>query len=150
MYTILTDSCSDMLPAYHQAYEDFVVFPMEFHLDGVTHLDTPDCEVSSSAFYDRLRQGSSSTTSQLSPDFLMNALRPMLQEGRELLYIAFSSGLSATCNSARIAAQELSEQYPQRRVRVVDTLCASLGQGMLVYQAAQLRQAGKSLDEVAQ
>ena len=149
MYTILTDSCSDMLPAYHQAYEDFVVFPMEFHLDGVTHLDTPDCEVSSAAFYDRLRQGSSSTTSQLSPDFLMNALRPMLQEGRELLYIAFSSGLSGTYNSACIARDALLEEFPGAHLVVVDSLCGSAGEGLLVYHALESRRAGMSLDENA-
>ena len=88
------------------------------------------------------------TTSAVNVGDYTEALTPFLEAGKDVLVLAFSSGLSATCNSARIAAQELNEQYPQQRVRVVDTLCASLGQGLLVWHAAKLKQAGKSLDEV--
>ena len=95
-----------------------------------------------------LREGAMATTSAVNVGDYTEALTPFLEAGKDVLVLAFSSGLSATCNSARIAAQELSEQYPQRRVRVVDTLCASLGQGLLVWHAAKLKQAGKSLDEV--
>ena len=72
----------------------------------------------------------------------------MLQAGKDVLVVAFSSGLSATCNSARIAAQELSEQYPDRKIYVVDSLCASLGQGLLVWYAARMKAEGKSMEEV--
>lgn len=75
-------------------------------------------------------------------------LEPILAAGKDVLVLAFSSGLSTTCNSARIAAQELSEAYPERKILVVDTLCASLGQGLLVWYAARMRQSGKSIEEV--
>ena len=89
------------------------------------------------------------TTSQINPEQAREALEPYLKEGKDILYIAFSSGLSGTYNSIRMAAEELQEEYPERKLIVIDSLCACMGEGLLVYKAVQLKRAGKSLEEVA-
>ena len=101
-------------------------------------------------FYDKMRAGSMPTTSQVNPDEAKAVFKTYIEQGYDILHIAFSSGLSGTCASARIAADELMEKYPDRKIVVVDSLCASLGEGLLVHKAVLMREAGKSLDEVAQ
>ncbi len=147
-YVLLTDSSADLS---QQMVEELgvEVLPLCFTMGDKTYRNWPDNrEMDPEEFYRMLREGGMATTSAVNVGDYTEALTPFLEAGKDVLVLAFSSGLSATCNSARIAAQELSEQYPQRRVRVVDTLCASLGQGLLVWHAARLKQAGKSLDEV--
>ena len=100
-------------------------------------------------FYTALRSGGTSTTSQLTMETLRKAFAPVLEQGKDVLYLAFSSGLSGTYQTACITAQDLMEEYPGRRVVCVDTLQASMGEGLLTFEAALLRKQGKSLDEVA-
>ena len=88
------------------------------------------------------------TTSAVNVSDFTETIEPHLKEGRDVLVVAFSSGLSATCHSAQIAAQELSEQYPERKVYVVDSLCASLGQGLLVWYAARMKNEGRGIGAV--
>ena len=88
------------------------------------------------------------TTSAVNVSQYIDVLEPMLQAGEDVLVLAFSSGLSTTYNSSAIAVAELREKYPERKIFTVDTLCASLGQGLLVWQAVALQKAGKSLEEV--
>ena len=90
------------------------------------------------------------TTSQVNPERVRALFEPYLKEGKDILHIAFSSGLSGTFNSCRIAAQELMEEYPERKIRVVDSLAASLGQGLLVYLAQRRKEEGADFDSVAQ
>ena len=147
-YVLLTDSSADLS---QQLVEELgvEVLPLCFTMGDKTYRNWPDNrEMDPEEFYRMLREGGMATTSAVNVGDYTEALTPFLEAGKDVLVLAFSSGLSATCNSARIAAQELNEQYPQQRVRVVDTLCASLGQGLLVWHAARLKQAGKSLDEV--
>ena len=147
-YVLLTDSSADLS---QQLVEELgvEVLPLCFTMGDKTYRNWPDNrEMDPEEFYRMLREGAMATTSAVNVGDYTEALTPFLEAGKDVLVLAFSSGLSATCNSARIAAQELNEQYPQQRVRVVDTLCASLGQGLLVWHAAKLKQAGKSLDEV--
>ena len=147
-YVLLTDSSADLS---QQMVEELgvEVLPLCFTMGDKTYRNWPDNrEMDPEEFYRMLREGGMATTSAVNVGDYTEALTPFLEAGKDVLVLAFSSGLSATCNSARIAAQELNEQYPQQRVRVVDTLCASLGQGLLVWHAARLKQAGKSLDEV--
>jgi len=99
-------------------------------------------------FYDLLRAGKTATTSAVNVAQFTEAMEPHLQEGKDVLVLAFSSGLSTTYNSAAIAADDLKEKYPDRKIYVVDTLCASMGQGMLVYLAARERAKGRSIEEV--
>lgn len=100
-------------------------------------------------FYDRMRQGGVAKTAAANIDTFVNAFESILQQGNDILYLGFSSGLSTTYNSARIAAQQLLEQYPQRKILTVDTLAASAGQGLLVYLAVQKRNGGASVEETA-
>ena len=147
-YVLLTDSSAD-LPQQLVEELGVEVLPLCFTMGDKTYRNWPDNrEMDPEEFYRMLREGAMATTSAVNVGDYTEALTPFLEAGKDVLVLAFSSGLSATCNSARIAAQELNEQYPQQRVRVVDTLCASLGQGLLVWHAAKLKQAGKSLDEV--
>ena len=147
-YVLLTDSSAD-LPQQLVEELGVEVLPLCFTMVDKTYRNWPDNrEMDPEEFYRMLREGAMATTSAVNVGDYTEALTPFLEAGKDVLVLAFSSGLSATCNSARIAAQELNEQYPQQRVRVVDTLCASLGQGLLVWHAAKLKQAGKSLDEV--
>ena len=106
-------------------------------------------KLSSTDFYARMRAGEVAKTSAVNPDTFVKTFTTVLEQGVDILYIAFSSGLSTTCNSARIAADELKEQYPERKVVVVDSLCASAGQGLFVYLVNQKKLSGASLEEAA-
>ncbi|MBM6925598.1 DegV family protein [Pseudoflavonifractor phocaeensis] len=147
-YVILTDSSAD-LSAELVAELEVEVLPLSFTMEEKTYRNWPDNrEMDPAKFYQRLRDGGLATTSAINVGDYTDAIEPILKAGKDVLVLAFSSGLSTTCNSARIAAHDLSEQYPDRTVAVVDTLCASLGQGLLVWYAAQRRKAGQSLEEV--
>jgi len=147
-FVILTDSSAD-LTAQLVEQLDIQVLPLSVTMEGRTFYNYPDNrDMDPHAFYDLLREGRMATTSAVNVAQYTDAIEPNLQAGRDVLVLAFSSGLSTTYNSGFIAAQELSEKYPERKIYVVDTLCASLGQGMLVYLAAQERAKGKSIEEV--
>lgn len=147
-YVIITDSSCDLPDSLVRELE-LTVLPLAFIMDGKTYRNWPDNrEMSPDEFYNKEREGLMATTNAVNVEEAAQAIRTVLERGKDALVLAFSSGLSSTCGAFQIAAQELGEQYPERRVFVVDTLCASLGQGMLVYQAAKLRQAGKSIEEV--
>lgn len=149
-FAILTDSCAD-LTAELVAELDVRVLPLSINMDGKTIFNYPDNrEMEPKTFYDLLRAGKTATTSAVNVAQFAETMEPCLQEGKDVLVLAFSSGLSTTYNSAVIAADDLREKYPERKIFVVDTLCASLGQGLFVYLAAQERAKGKSIDEVRQ
>ncbi len=148
-YVLFTDSTTDLTPALVEELGVRVI-PMIFNLDGNDYKNYPDNrELSSHKFYEALRAGSMSTTSQINQAAFEDAFGPVLAEGKDILYLAFSSGLSGTCHSAVLAAAELEAQYPGRTVRVVDTLLASMGEGLFVYHAAKKMAQGASLEELA-
>ena len=145
---ILTDSSAD-LSAELVAELGVEVLPLSFTMEDKTYFNYPDNrEMDPGAFYAKLRGGAMATTAAVNVADYTEAMEPMLRQGKDVLVLAFSSGLSATCHSAQIAAGELMEQYPDRKVYVVDTLCASLGQGLLVWYAANLKKQGKTMEEV--
>ena len=147
-YVILTDSSAD-LTAELVAELGVEVIPLSFTMEDKTYYNFPDNrDIDPADFYNRLRGGAMATTSAVNVADYTETIEPMLKAGKDVLVLAFSSGLSATCHSAQIAAEELMEQYPDRKVYVVDTLCASLGQGLLVWYAANLKKEGKSMEEV--
>lgn len=148
-YVLFTDSTTDLTPALVEEL-GVRVLPMTFNLDGRDYRNYPDNrELSAHDFYDALRSGSMSTTSQINQAAFQDAFEPVLAEGKDILYLAFSSGLSGTCHSAALAAEELNEKYPERTIRVVDTLLASMGEGLGVYYAAKKMAAGMELNELA-
>ena len=121
--------------------------PLSVLFKGVLHEDfATDAE--RKVLYDGVREGEMPTTSAVNPDGWATMMKSALEEGKDVLCLCFSSGLSTTYQSAVIAAEELKEEYPDRSIRVVDTLCAALGQGLLVWHACKHRDAGESLDEV--
>ena len=145
---ILTDSSAD-LTAELVAELGVEVIPLSFTMEDKTYFNYPDNrDIDPADFYARLRGGAMATTAAVNVADYTEAMEPILKEGKDVLVLAFSSGLSATCHSAQIAAGELMEQYPDRKVYVVDTLCASLGQGLLVWYAANLKKQGKTMEEV--
>ncbi len=149
-YVIFTDSCVDYGP---EMYEETGVKmdPLTFSLEGKTHANWPDGrDISFKEFYKKLRSGSQASTSQVNVNEFVESFRKELDDGNDILYLGFSSGLSGTVNSGRIAAEELAEDYPDAKIIVVDTLAASLGQGLLVWHAAKRKKEGQSIDEVAQ
>lgn len=147
-YIIITDSSCDLPDNLVKALE-LEVLPLSFIMDGKTYRNWPDNrEMSPDQFYGKEREGLMATTNAVNVGEAADAIEAVLKQGKDALILAFSSGLSTTCNSFQIAARELAEQYPDRKIYVVDTLCASLGQGMFVYQAAKLRQEGKTMEEV--
>ena len=147
-YVIITDSSCDLPDSLVKELE-LEVLPLAFIMDGKTYRNYPDNrEMSPKEFYNKQREGSMATTNAVNVWEAAAAMERVLEQGKDVLVLAFSSGLSTTCNSFQIAAGDLAEQYPDRKIYVVDTLCASLGQGMFVYQAARLRQEGKTIEEV--
>ena len=145
-YKILTDSCCDFTDAQYRQL-DVACAPLTVMYNGESHNNFSD-ETAVKAFYDELRTGITATTSAVNPDGWANIMKPILDEGKDILVLAFSSGLSTTYQSAVIAAKELREVYPQRTIHVVDTLCAALGQGLLVWYACKKRDEGLSLSEL--
>ena len=145
-YQIITDSCCDFNEAQYTQW-DVVSVPLTVTYNGENH-ENFSREEDVKAFYDQLRAGVMATTAAVNPDGWANAMEPALKAGKDVLILAFSSGLSTTYQSAVIAAKELREEYPERTISVVDTLCAALGQGLLVWHAAQKRDAGMSLEDL--
>ncbi len=148
-FVLMTDSCCDLS---QQMVEDLglVVLPLSVLQEGKEYRDYPDHrELDPKVFYQKLRAGAIGSTSAANVESFREAMEPILQAGKDILSINFSSALSTTCQSAAMAARELGEQYPEGKMIVIDSLCASLGQGMLVYLAAQEKAKGKSIDEVA-
>jgi DegV family protein with EDD domain len=148
-FAILTDSGCDLSA---QLVEELgvQVVPLGFVMEGKSYQNHSDHrDMALEDFYRRLSEGALVSTNAVNVGQAEQALEGLLSGGQDVLVLAFSSGLSATCDSFRIAAEGLRERYPERKLAVVDSLCASLGQGMLVWQAARLRAAGRSLDEVA-
>ena len=147
-FVILTDSCAD-LPAELVERLGVKVLPLSYNMDGKTVYNYPDNrEMDPHEFYELLRSGKTAVTSAVNVAQFAEAMEPCLQEGKDVLVLAFSSGLSTTYNSAVIAGDDLREKYPERKIYVVDTLCASMGQGLLVYLAAKEREKGSGIEEV--
>lgn len=147
-YVLFTDSNTD-LPADLVQQLDLSVIPMLFEMDGKSYYNYPDNhEMDPKDFYAALRGGKVCTTSQVSPSRFDEIFSPVLESGKDILYLCFSSGLSGTYNTSRLAVEELREKFPDRKIRTVDTLAASMGQGLLVYLAAKKRQEGMGLDEL--
>ncbi len=147
-FVILTDSSADLSADMVQKL-NVEVLPLGFVLDNQSYRNYPDNrDMDPHVFYERLRAGNVATTNAVNVAQYMEALEPLLQSGKDVLVLAFSSGLSTTYNSSRLAVEELSARYPERKLYTVDTLCASLGQGLLVWYAARERDRGRSIEEV--
>ena len=144
-YVISTDSSADLSEAYLKEHQ-ITMISLSCILNGETY--NSENPITPKQLYDNIREGAMPTTSQVNPEQAKAAFEPLLKEGKDILHLAFSSGLSGSCQSARIAAEELQDEYPERKIVVIDTLLAALGQGLLVYKAVQMKEQGASMDEV--
>lgn len=146
-YMITTDTTADLPESYIQE-KGLGVMSLSYTIDGETYERGHDLPVEE--FYAKMRAGSLPTTAQVNPEGAKKIFLDMMTEHQcDLLHIAFSSGLSGSYNSARIAAGELAEEYPDHKVIVIDSLCASLGEGLLVHKALCNQAAGMSMEENA-
>lgn len=147
-FKLVTDSTADLPQEYLDKY-NIGCIKLTYTMEGKTYGGSGE-EMDWKEFYRLMREENKlPTTSQINPEEFKIYFEEVLKEYKDILYIAFSSGLSGTHNSALIAADMLKEEYPDCRIRVVDSLCASLGEGLFVHKAQMLREAGKSMDEVA-
>ena len=145
-YQIITDSCCDFTDRQYQEL-GVTYAPLSVLFQGQARDNMNDPEALKE-FYNGIRAGEMPTTSAVNPEGWVRIMKPILDAGEDVLCLAFSSGLSTTYQSAVIAAKEMEEFYPQRTIRVVDTLCAALGQGLLVHLACRKRDEGMSLDDL--
>lgn len=147
-YIISTDTSCDF-PLEYVKQHQLPLVTLFYSIDGVTGENgCPSSDVLKN-FYDKMRAGSMTKTQQASIEDTEKVFREILQEGKDILHIAFSSGLSGTANAARLAAENMMEEFPERKIIVIDSLCASLGQGLLVDYALKLQQQGKNMEETA-
>ena len=147
-YVIVTDSSADLADGMVKEL-GVEVLPLSFTVKGQTYHNYPDNrDMDPKDFYAMLRSGEMATTAAVNVADYTSVLEPLLEQGKDVLVLAFSSGLSATYQSSVIAVEELRARFPERKIFTVDTLCASLGQGLLVYLAAKKQQAGASIEEV--
>ena len=145
-YRIITDNCCDF-PADMYTDLDLNVIPLTVRFQGQEVSQYSERWLKK--LYEGMRAGEVATTAAANPQDWTNVIEPVLAEGHDALVLAFSSGLSTTYQSAMIAATELQDKYPERKIRVIDTLCASLGQGLLVWYACQKRNEGMGFEELA-
>ncbi|MCI9421105.1 MAG: DegV family protein [Dorea sp.] len=145
-YIITVNSTVD-LPKEWLTERGVPVVPLSYTIDGETYQDMNG--LSAKEFFKKLRAGKMAVTSQVNPDDAKEALRPFLEEGKDILHLGFSSALSGTLNSMRIAAEELKEEYPNQNIIVIDTLCACMGEGLLLYYALKRKAGGCSMEETA-
>ena len=145
-YIIVTDSSADLPKSYLKDHNISCV-SLKYNIDGITY-DNDD-EEAAKTFYEKVRNKSMPTTSQVNPEEALEEFKKISERCKNILCLAFSSGLSGTCNSFMIAAKELMEEDESVSIRVVDTLSASMGQGLIVHKAVCMKEMGKSMDEVA-
>ncbi len=147
-FVICTDSACDLS---QKTLGDFGVRYAEltFRFEGEDK-EYANYSMEPKAFYDKMRNGGIAKTAAINTESFAALFTEILDTGADILYIGFSSGLSTTYNSARLAANELREKYPERKIEVVDTLCASAGEGLVVYLANEKKKSGATLEETAE
>ena len=145
-YVISVNSTVD-LPKEWLEERAVPVIPLKYTIDKETYDDMSG--LTSKEFFQKLREGKMAVTTQVNPEQAKEGLEKIVREGKDILHLAFSSGLSGTYNSMRIAAEELKEEYPERKIIVIDTLCACMGEGLLLYYALKHKKEGMSVEELA-
>ncbi len=147
-FIMMTDSCSD-LTAHQVKQMEIEVIPLSVEIDGNVFRHYPDeRELSITTFYQNLRQKKIAKTSLVNVGSFLSFFELLLKEGKDILYIGLSSALSGTVQSSRVAAEELKEKYPNQKIIIIDSLSASMGLGLLIWYAYNLKNEGKSIDEI--
>ena len=149
MFRIVTDTSSNLPTAYLQA-ENITVIPFTFHTESGEQSCMDTASFDAKAFYTAMRTGEKVTTSQIPPQRFVDNIRPMLENGEDVLFVSMSSGISGSYASSKIAANQLAEEFPERKMLTVDTYSASLAEGIVVMRAVECRKEGLSIDETYQ
>ena len=149
MFRIVTDTSSQLPTAYLQA-ENITVIPFTFHTESGEQSCMDTASFDAKAFYTAMRNGEKVTTSQIPPQRFVDNIRPMLENGEDVLFVSMSSGISGSYASSKIAANQLAEEFPERKILTVDTYSASLAEGIVVMRAVECRKEGLSIDETYQ
>jgi len=144
-FVITTDSTVDLPKEYMQG-KGVPVISLSYIIDGITYKDMEG--LSSKEFFDKVRNGSMPTTSQVNPEQAREVFESILASGKDILHLGFSSGLSGSYNSENLAGEALKEKYPEAKIYVIDSLCASMGQGLLLRQMVTQKEQGKSIEEI--
>lgn len=150
LYEIITDSASNLTKDLTDRYHIHVI-SYTVNIDGKDFLcydESRDFDATGKDFYDRMRKGAAVSTSLINSDNFSRCFEPFLAEGKDIVFVSISSGISGTSQAAKIAADDLKERYPDRRVAVIDTLSASLAEGLWAIRIAELREQGSSIDEI--
>lgn len=147
-YIISTDCMAD-LPADFIREHNLILHPLYYMLGDETYCAT-DNALSEKEFYSRMRNGEMPTTMASNPDFIRKCFQENLEAGYDILHISFSSGLSSSYNNTYVTAQEMTAENPDANIIVIDSLCASLGQGLLIYYACEKKEEGASITELAE
>ncbi len=148
-FTIMTDTSANLPSAFLRKHKIEAV-PFSYYIDDKEYTCTDTEAFDGSKYYDGIRNGVNVTTSQINPQKYIEYMKPVLDKGEDILFINMSSGISGAYNSAKLAVSELKESYPDRKIRLIDTLGASLGEGMLVLRAVRYRSSGMSIDDTAE
>lgn len=146
-YLISTDSTYDM-PESYRTEHSLLVHPLFYTLNETVYGGEHDMDIKE--FYSLLRKGEIATTMATNLEDVTARFRAVLESGKDILHIGFSSALSSSFNNAAVAANELQKEFPEREIRCIDSLCASMGQGLLVHYAVQKQASGMSMDELTQ
>ena len=149
MFRIVTDTSSNLPTAYLKA-ENITVIPFTFHTESGEQSCMDTASFDAKAFYTAMRNGEKVTTSQIPPQRFVDNIRPMLENGEDVLFVSMSSGISGSYASSKIAANQLAEEFPERKILTVDTYSASLADGIVVMRAVEYRKEGLSIDETYQ
>lgn len=147
-YRLTTETTCDLPYSYYEE-RNIAYVGLGFVINGNEYIEGPDQALSPTEVYAKMRQKEACTTNQVNAFRFVEMFEPILQAGDDILHVSFSGGLSGTCQSAYQAAEEMRERYPERTIVVIDSLCASLGQGMLLHYMANNRDNGMSLEENA-
>jgi len=143
-YVVTVNSTIDLPKAWLEE-RGVPVIPLKYTMEDQTYVDMEG--LGSKDFFGKLREGKMAVTSQVNPEEARERMEPFLKEGKDILHLAFTSALSGTYNSMRLAAEELKEDYPERKIMIVDTKCACLGEGLLLYYVLQEKERGASIEE---
>ena len=149
-YTIFTDATADLNDTMMDELPCVEIIPMEVEFGTDTYTFGPGGNITVDQFYAMQRAGKYASTSQINPMTYMDCFERTLQEGKDILYLCFSTGLSNTIQNAKYSAELLKQDYPDRQIAIVDTLCASVGEGFLVREAARKQAEGLTMDELAE
>lgn len=148
-FVISTDSTAS-LPEDYLKENNIAIHPLHYYIDEEEFGKDIGKELTDKEFYQKIREGKMPTTSATNPEYIMKVMKEQLDAGFDILHIGFSSGISSSYNNAAMCGRELQEEYPDRKIIVIDSLSAERGQALLVYHAVEMKKQGKTMEEIAE